>query len=162
MKSRNSKRFSISLCLGLGIIIVFSGFQAFGEEWNDSQKELWQLIENWWENSKQGDFKGLSAYYDFGDCIEWPASKIFPSVGKKAILQGREKWFTYDKVLSYELEPIKIHIVGDIAIVAYQWKYEGSMFSRSSRQMDTYVKKNNKWSFIAGMGSSCKELPICK
>jgi hypothetical protein len=46
MKSRNSKKFFVSLCLGLGIIIVFSGFQAFGEECNDSQKELWQLIEN--------------------------------------------------------------------------------------------------------------------
>jgi hypothetical protein len=77
-------------------------------------------------------------------------------------LKSREKWFIYDKVESYELQPINIHIVGDVAIVAYQWKYEGSMFSRSSRQMDTYIKKNNKWNFIAGMGCSCKELPICK
>jgi ketosteroid isomerase-like protein len=160
MKSHNSTTFFISLLLG--IIIVFSGFQAFGEDWNDSQKELWQLIENQWKNSKQHDFNAFSDYYDFEDCIEWPSSKIFPLVGKNAILKSREKWFIYDKVESYELQPINIHIVGDVAIVAYQWKYEGSMFSRSSRQMDTYIKKNNKWNFIAGMGCSCKELPICK
>jgi len=153
-------RYAIPLLLC--VVILFSGFQVSGDELTDTQKELWKIIESWWEYFKQGDLEGLSAYYDFEGSLEWSPSNPIPLAGKKAIMLSHEEWINYDKLISYELEPINIYIVGDVANVYYLWKFKGNILSGNGRQMDTYVKKNNKWNFIGGMGCSCKELPNCK
>jgi len=141
--------------------IVLSGFQASGVEWTDEQKQVWKMVEAWWEYAKQGDVDALSANYYVMDSFEWPASEVIP-MGRKEILPKLKEWFAYDKPVSFELEPINIHVVGDVAIVFYSWKWKGNILSDSGRTSDTYVKQQNKWKFMGSGGCSCNTLPTCK
>jgi ketosteroid isomerase-like protein len=141
--------------------IFFSGFQVHGQELNDEQKQVWKMVEMWWENAKKGDLEALSANYYVTDCYEWWSSGPAP-IDKKSILPSLKEWFDYDKPISYILEPHKIHIVGDVAIVFYSNKWKGNKISDKARQIDTYVKRDNKWQFIGGMGCSCNNTPKCK
>ena len=143
------------------VAIVFWGFQVSGEEWTDAQKEVWKIVESWWEYSKQGDVEALSAHYYVEDSFEWWPDKAIP-LGNKAIMPFLKDWFNYDKPISYELDPLNIHIAGDVAIVFYLLKWKGNILSGNARQIDTYIKKNNKWKFVGGMGCSCEKLPVCK
>ena len=85
MKTTNEgsvKRVSISILI-CGII-VFWGFQVFGEEWTPEQKELWGVIEATWENSKQINLVELMAPYH-EDAIVWMRSQVNPSDGRKSV-----------------------------------------------------------------------------
>jgi hypothetical protein len=105
--------------------------------------------------------EALLANYYLMDSYEWWPGETTP-MDKKKLPPKLEEWFNYDKPLSYELEPLNIHIVGDVAIVFYLNKWKGNKLSDSSRQVDTYVRHDNKWKFMGGMGCSCNTTPKCK
>ena len=151
----------VSVSLLICGLIVFWGFQVFGQKWTDEYREVWKIVESWWEYSKQGDVEALSAHYYVEDSFEWWYDKAIP-LGKNAIMPMLKEWFNYDKPISYELEPLNIHIVGDVALVFYSNKWKGNIISDKARQIDTYVKHDNKWKFMGGMGCSCDNLPKCK
>lgn len=152
---------SIIVSILVCVFIVVSSFQAFGEEWTAEQKEVWEMVELFWEIAKQGDTKSLMANYYTMDSYEWWASEEIP-LGKKEAKPKLQQWFSYAKPDSYELHPKNIHIVGDVAIVFYSHSWKGSNIVESARQIDTYVRNENKWKFMGGMGCSCNELPKCK
>jgi hypothetical protein len=52
---------TVSISVFLGIIIVFSGFQAFGEEWTAEQKEVWEAIEQYNKYIENGDVDSAMA-----------------------------------------------------------------------------------------------------
>ena len=152
---------SIIISIIVGIFIVASGFQAYGEEWTAEQKAVWKIVELYWEIAKQGDTKALIANYSTMESYEWLASEEKP-LGIKELKPHLQEWLSYAKPDSYELKPHYIHVVGNTAIVFYSNKWKGENISERERQMDTYVKHDNKWHFIGGMGCSCDELPKCK
>ena len=83
--------FSLFLCG----IICFGGLQVYGQEWSDEQKQVWKLVETWWENAKQGDAETLLANYYVLDSYEWWSSEAIP-IDKKTILpnlNGKEKLY---------------------------------------------------------------------
>ena len=150
----------ISVSLFICGLIVSWGFQVSGEELTEAQKELWKIEETGWEYCKQGDVEAVMAgRHD--DSISWWPSRAIP-VGKSAIKGSFRNWFAYDKPVSYELIPLKIHIFGDVANVYYLSKWKGKALPKSSRHMTTYVKQDNKWKLMGSMGCSCVKLPVCK
>jgi ketosteroid isomerase-like protein len=152
---------SIIISIFVCVFIVTSGYSALGEEWTAEQKEVWTLVESYWEFCKQGDVKALFANYYTMDSYEWLAEEEYP-LEKKEMKPKLQQWFSYDKPISYELNPINIHIVADVAIVFYSHKWKGNKLVERGRQIDTYVKHDNKWKFMGGMGCSCDNLPKCK
>lgn len=141
----------VFISLLLGGIIVFWGFQVSAAELNSAQKEVWKAVENTWEGFKQGKV-------DVEGSTEWLSDQPEPYGGfeLKRIYEG---WFNWDKLVSYELKPHQILIFGNVANVFYEWKYKGAKAGDSGRQMEIFVKQDNKWKYLGGMGCSC-ELPI--
>jgi ketosteroid isomerase-like protein len=158
-KAMSKAKISISILL-CGILVFWSS-QVYGQEWTDEQKQVWKMVEIWWENAKQGDVEALLANYYVMESYEWGPSEAIP-MDKKAALPKLKEWFNYDKPISYELEPLNIHIVGDVALIFYLNKWKGNIISDKARQIDTYVKHDNKWKFMGGMGCSCNNPPTCK
>ena len=162
MKTQGKKYiFKVAVDLLFCFVIVVWGFKVSGQEWTDEQKQVWKMVENYWEFAKQGDVESLLKNYYVMDSFEWWSSEAIP-IDSKAILPKLKGWLDYDKPVSYELKPLYIHIVGDVAIVFYSHKWKGNILSDRARQIDTYVKQDNQWKFMGGMGCSCDGLPACK
>jgi len=52
---------SILIPASLCGIMVFWSIQALGEEWTETQNEVWNVIENLWDKLKQGDLDAIEA-----------------------------------------------------------------------------------------------------
>ena len=150
----------ISVFLFICGLIVFWGFQVSGEEWTAEQKEIWKTLESSWETFKLGDVEALMAFYHEGN-LEWWSSRTHP-YGTDELKLRYKDWFDYDKPVSIELKPIHIRIFGDFAIVFYQVKWKGKVYSDNSRRLCAYIKENNKWKKIGSMSCSCEEPSKCQ
>jgi ketosteroid isomerase-like protein len=146
--------------LFISSLIVFWGFQVCAEEWNDTQKEVWKAVESAWEYFKQGDLEGFKTIYH-DDAVEWWEDRTKP-YGKKDMMPLFKGWLDYDKPISCELEPRSIQVLGNIAIVLYTTKWKGNTISVNGRNMQTWIKQEDKWKFISGMAASCDNPLKCE
>jgi len=154
---KTPKKFFISLFL-CGVI-VFWGFQSMGEEWTAEQKEVWTSIQTNWETIKKGDVEAaLALKHD--DMVAWDGSNPEP-LRKELMMQSYINRFNYDRLVSYKLRPLTIHIFNNVANVFYLYKYEGEKFSNRGRVLETWVKQDDKWLAIGSLDSSCDYLPRC-
>ena len=149
----------VSVSLLICGLIVFWGFQAIGEEWTAEQKEVWEVVVADYELFKKGDVDGiLASRHD--DVVIWWGSKRIP-YDKELVRFNYKNWFDYDKPVNWELEPLAIQIIGNVATVCYTYKFGGKILSGSGRDMETWIKQDNKWLMINSFGASCDELPPC-
>lgn len=89
------------------------------------------------------------------DSVIWLATRKLPT-DKYNIRLAYRTWLSGpDKAESYELEPLTIHIFGDVANVyyTYVWGTKKNPRHISSRAMQTYIKQDNKWVLIGHMNA---------
>jgi len=135
-------------------IIAFWSPQANANEWTEAQKEVWKSVEVIWENSKQGDANAVMAIFH-DDCVIWRSTVRLPVDKYKMTLLYRA-WLTGpDKPVSYELEPLSIHIFGNVANVyyIYTWGTKKEPKYNRVRSMQTFLKQDNKWMVIGTMNA---------
>ena len=141
-----------------GIHLLWNS-KAFGQDWTAEQKEIWEVVKADYEKIKRGEVEGiLESRHE--DIIIWWGSESVP-FDKKLALFKYEGWFNYDTPVNWELEPLAIKIVGNVASVFYLYKFSGSKISGSGRDMETWIKQDNKWIMINTFGASCDKLPPC-
>ena len=94
------------------VSLLCNATQAYGMEMSAEQKELWEKVQKAWEWWKNGDIEAAKAAthkdYNF-----WSSSRLFPQ-SRDDYLNGL---FTI-KIKSYELEPVEISILGNLALVS--------------------------------------------
>ena len=142
----------------LGIILLLNS-KAFGQEWTAEQKEVWDIVVADYELFKEGDLEGILASRHDDVAILY-GNKTVP-LDKGLLKLNYKGWFDYDKPVSFELEPLAIKIIGNVASVFYTYKLSGNIMSFSGRAMKTWIKQNNKWILINSHSSSCDKLPPC-
>ena len=150
----------VSVSLLICGLVVFWSFQVFGREWTAEQKEIWEVVVADYELFKQGDWEGILASRHENVVIWW-TNEAWPFDKEMAPFNYRT-WFDYDKPVKWELEPLAIKVVGNVASVAYTSKFSGKILSGRSRNMATWIKQNNKWLMINSFSASCDKLPLCK
>jgi ketosteroid isomerase-like protein len=153
----------ISVSFILCGMVVFWGFQVFGEDWTadwtGEQKEVWESVQDKWETFKKGDVKAALAF-KHDDGVFWWSSSPIPL--KKEFLENSYKsWFDYEKPTTAELKPLDINIFGNVANVYYLFKYKGDKLSDRSRVLETWIKQGNKWLQIGQHSSSCDKISSC-
>jgi ketosteroid isomerase-like protein len=152
--------FRVSIFLLLCGAIIFGGIQVSAEEWTNAQKEVWNSVKAPWEYFKQGDLEGfMTIYHD--DAVEWWRNSASP-LGKVMMKARFSEWLNYDKPITYELEPVSIQIFGNIANVMYKVKWKGNILSDNGRNMQTWIKQDNRWKFFSGMSASCDKPLKCE
>ena len=151
-------RISIPIILW-GIMVLWS-VQAFGEEWTDEQKEVWNVIEDRWIRIKEGDLKALEAgIHD--EALSWENSKEVP-LDKNLSVMSYARWVNYARPVTYEIEPYAIQIFGDIANVFYSYRWKAKKeYSGHNRALISFKKQNGRWLIISALSSSCEKLPKC-
>ena len=94
------------------------------------------------------------------EVVVWWEENPNPS-NKSAIRNRYSRWLNFDKPASYELEPLLINIIGNVANVYYRFKYTGDAISNIGRAGVTFIKQDNKWLIIAFTHASCNKKPLC-
>ena len=150
----------ISVSLFICGMIVFLGFQVFGEEWTAEQKEVWESVQTNWETFKKGDVEAALAI-NHDEMIAWFPNYPAP-IRKETMRNAYKNWFAWEKPISVKLDPLKIHIFNNVANVFYYSKYEARKgLVVKSRVLETWVKQDNKWLAIGSLTASCDKLPTC-
>ncbi len=139
-------------------LIVFWGFQAFGAEWSEAQKEIWNLEKKYWECIKNADvetYKNL-----LHDNVISMRSRDYSPNNKPEEIELIRRWVGYDVLKSYEIRPLAIQLFDNVAMVYFNYKYTGNKFSDSGRVTHTWMKQNNTWYLIGLMEASFESLPM--
>ena len=151
----------VSVSIILCGMIVFWGFQVFGQDWTAEQKEVWVSVQGFWENIKKGDVEAaLAGQHD--KMLAWSSMNPDP-LKKELIGSDYNRWVSRFKPTFVKLEPLAINIVKNVANVFYLYKWESANkeVSARGRTLITLVKQDNKWLAIGSLSSSCDSLPPC-
>ena len=163
MKKKGTNLFAkVFTSLFFSGVFLFWVVQVSAEEWNIEQKEVWKSVEAGWELFVKGDIEAIAAIAAEGYLEWWPND---PNPFGKNYMKGKYKrWFDGNKPVSYELKPVALNIIGDVANVFYFYKWNGDKMPAaiSGRQYSTWIKQDNKWKFMGSMGCSCDRQPYCK
>jgi ketosteroid isomerase-like protein len=139
---------------------MFTSTQLFGQEWSEEQKEVWKQVETIFDLYVKKDLEGIM------DCIHdefigWANEDALP-VNKASVSKLFEYQFKKYEVLFYEIKPVAINIIGNVAIVQfYYWgvdKYiDGKEINTSGRRTYIFMKEGDEWIEIGHHGGEdCK------
>lgn len=128
-----------------------------GQEWSKDQKAVWQEVENGWKAWKSGDsngaFKGVHEKY-----LGWNHDDPMP-ISKAKWKNQYEMWSSYMKVQYYDLEPARIVVEDNSAVVYYYFEFssvidkDGMKKNRNmeGRNVEFYVKDGGDWMLLGDM-----------
>ena len=150
-----------SICITILVVafIVTLSFQAIGEEWTAEQKEVWNVVVADIENFKAGDVdKLMEARHD--DFVGWFGNEtdIYDKDYSKLYYEGM---FAFGIPKKFDIEPVKILIMGNVANVYYTFDMRSKNYLSKGRAVETLVKEENKWLLISHMCSLCDKPVPC-
>jgi hypothetical protein len=131
------------LVLSIGIAIRC---EASEKKWSYAQKEVWKMEQIEWEFWKQGNVKRCMLLYH-KNYVGWPSRSAEPVRKSHAAahMKGRI-------IHSYDIEPLEINIIGNIAIVHYCYSCcETNGKTHSGRVTHIWLNENGRWRLIGGM-----------
>lgn len=139
----------------LGTVLAHT---AYSEELTSEEREVWALEIQYYEFARKNDPEGYLALFDDA-VIGWPTMDPLPK-GKDKVSQ----WIAVvhsnpEEVWQYEVERLAIQSHGDVVVVHYRLRdYFVSaasgeeIRSESFRITHTWLRRNDRWQIIAGMG----------
>ena len=138
-------------------VAFFSASTAYGQEWSKEQKAVWQEVEDGWEAWSKGDldnmFKGFHDSY-----LGWNGDDPLPITMEKW-KSTMERWNDYTTVQYYDIQPARIVVADDNAVVYYFFSfsmiYEKGDKKKEKynegRNVEFYVKDGGKWLLLGDM-----------
>jgi len=126
-----------------GIILLWNS-KALSQEWSAEQKEVWVLVQEFWETIKKGDVEASLAG-QHNKMLDWFSENPDP-LKKELLRSGYNNWVGRFKPTSVKLKPLAVNIVKNVANVFYLFKWESSNneISNRGRALITLVKQDNK------------------
>jgi hypothetical protein len=144
----------------LFLLCLFTGFgtiSVLAQEWTKEQKEVWQVCENSWKNYKAGNISFIAAvthpkYQGWDDQSPLPYSK-------EKVIQLLEENKTKASVDFYEIEPARIVVTENAAVIDYYYNYsmtvtqndKKEVVKRKGMYVEFYVKEKGSWLLLADM-----------
>ena len=159
MKKENRMNFKkmMRLILLLGTLIILHAGSLFGADWSKDQQQIWKMEEKYWHYLKSADIEGYKNLLH-EDALPWPGGSYLPT-NKAQTIAYIERWFGYDRLKSYNIEPHAIHVIDNVAVVCYSYKLKGDRNSDSGRITHTWLRQKGVWKMIGGMNASYVVLP---
>ena len=151
---------SIIINILVGIFILVSGFQAFGEDWTSEQKEVWSVVEQYFSNLENGDVASTMALIH-DESLELFTDKSLPK-NKNHTRVAYNSWVSIKPTT--KIKPISIVVIDHKVANAFyylKWESKDGTYSGSERTMRTFMKQGDKWVSIGSISSSCSKLPLC-
>jgi len=141
----------------IALFAFFMTSTAIAQEWTKEQKEVWQTVDNMWSKWKTGDVAGVTA--SFHEKYQgWNGDMPLP-MGKEKMVQMFQEMKDMSKVDSYSIEPARIAVSGNAAVVDYYFNYsvtntvgnEKKQDHGKGKNVEFYVKEGGKWLLLGDM-----------
>jgi hypothetical protein len=120
--------------------------EASEKEWSYTQKEVWKMEQIEWEFWKQGNVKRCMLLYH-KNYSGWPSQSAEPVSKNRAAATIKCRI-----IHSFDIQPIGINIIGNIAIVYYCYSCcETNGKTHAGRVTHVWMNENGRWRLIGGM-----------
>lgn len=141
----------------LFVVMLLNG-NTFAQQWSDAQKEVWTVVEKYWEYTPNDPLAFLQ-YFD-ESYLGWDNDNEAPSTKNDAV-KYFNYWMKKGKEQYHVLTPARIWVNGDFAFVHYYYTQviettEGKPFTQRGRWTDILMKKNGKWMLVGDHGGEVK------
>jgi ketosteroid isomerase-like protein len=144
------------------LCFTLAQLNAFAQEWNPEQRDVWKNVEAYWAAETSGNLEEFINYMH-PDYSGWYSDSPAPA--------GRDvarKFLTFEhkhrKTHVYHVHPLAIKVHGNVAIVHYvfttisQWG-DGKPSDRSGRWTDILMKQGDRWVLIGDHGGTDPKKP---
>ena len=129
---------------------------AFRRRWSRDEKTVWKEEESYWRYLESGDIDAYLRLFHEG-FVSWPYESPRPS-DKPAVRQMIEDLRMSYRLVTYELNPLAIKVIGDTAVVYYSVRYvvetQGEEIEDIRRVSHTWVRDDGNWKILGGMSST--------
>jgi hypothetical protein len=149
------KKFSNKAFIPFLIFPIVAWFSAIGSatelKLSPEQKEVWSEIERFWELIENGELEKIldSLHPKY---VYW--QKEYTVIFNKSDTEFTlTKGLTHNRPKSYELKPMQIQLIGNVALIFYSYEFEGNMHSDKGRRMVVMMKTDGKWKTVGGMSA---------
>ena len=141
--------------LAVACLALFATTSLQAQEWSAAQKEVWKNVEAYWALDAAGNLDGFMSYFH-DNYMGWDINEPLP-MDKATVRKFIDHEYKTQKTLLYNIKPVAINVVGDVAIVDYYYttvskNAEGKEKSRSGRWADIVKKQGDKWVLIGDHG----------
>ena len=140
------------------VLIAFLGMSTLtAQEWTKEQKEVWNEVEQMWENWKAGDLDAAFAnvhekYLGWNDEMPLPVTKA-------EWVEPMKEYISKVTNRDYYASPARILVIGNAAVVHYyyqmSWIYDDGdqkkPQSYKGKWSEFFIKEGGKWMLIGDM-----------
>ncbi|MFO7615818.1 MAG: nuclear transport factor 2 family protein [Bacteroidales bacterium] len=141
----------------LAMVTLIATAGAFAQEWTKAQKEVWQVCETAWKDYQNQNWDGVAAYMH-PNYQGWDDQSPLPYSKEKAMQMIKER-FTTVKLTSYDIEPARIVVLKDAALIDYYYSYTIVSMQGDKKEfkelkgmfVEFYVKEGGKWLCLGDM-----------
>ncbi len=147
---------AILLLLSIG---GFWGPQAFGKEWSETQKEIWEMERAYWKLWRQRDLDGLMALHH-KDYVGWTfrSEKPVNKASYRGLLRSKIGKYNGDLDTFAGTKRLEVKIIGNFAIAYYFCNIEHGrgrpmQYNYSIRFTHIWMKEDDKWKIIGDMSA---------
>jgi ketosteroid isomerase-like protein len=140
------------------ITIAFLGSSTLvAQEWTKDQLEIWKTIENAWTEWSNANYE--AAFANIHDkYLGWNHEDPLP-ITKQKWMKSIDSWKDYAKMTYFDIEPARILVHGDVAVVHYYFNYtitytkgeETKQKKYQGKNAEFSVKEDGKWLLIGDM-----------
>ncbi|MDD5508997.1 MAG: nuclear transport factor 2 family protein [Bacteroidales bacterium] len=138
-------------------VMTFGVTHLFAQEWTKAQLEVWQVVEESWTCWKAGDIAGELAIIH-PKYQGWSTEEPVP-LSKETLSQLYYSMKGNLKLESYLLNPARIVVLDDAAVVDYFFRYTVSFtWGDQKKQQEGYgkmakfyVREGGKWMLLGDM-----------
>lgn len=128
------------------------------QDWSNTQKEVWELEERYWDLAEVGDVKGYISFWQEGS-VAWPPDLDRPE--SIDVIRVKEEEQEGGGSFSYSLEPFAVQVFGVVALTYCKVSILGQDINgkeitknaRAMRATHTWMKRDGEWRIIGGMGA---------
>ena len=148
-----------SLFVGVACVLALLAQPVLAQKWSAEQQEVWKVLTNVWELEKAGDDSWVDTLH--ASYQSWPYESPMPldKAGTERLIAA-ERGET--KVLSQELIPVGIIVVGDTAVIHYfhttlaEWA-DGERETFDGRATDVLTRTKDGWRILSWVGEEMGE-----
>lgn len=139
-------------------MIVFLGASTLNaQEWSKDQMEVWKVVENAWATWQEGDFEASTANIH-EKYLGWNNEDPLPTTKEKWI-KSMNKMKDFVKLTYYDIEPARILVYGDVAVVHYYYEQsfaytkddETTDYNYKGKNAEFLIKEKGEWLLIGDM-----------
>ena len=145
------------MAIAVTIIAFLGASTVCAQEWTDEQKEVWQVVEDFWANWEKGDPEAAFAFVH-DSYLGWNNEEPMP-MSKAKWFNSVEKYSPFVSEQDYDIALARIFVHDDVAVVHYYFAFS-FLFTKGEKKKhisydgkwtEFFIKEKGKWMLLGDM-----------